>query len=309
MNIVRWVGASAVHQGKSHTISGIPCQDCAQVCFDGLPVVAAVADGLGSATRASEGARVAVKTIINLLKENFKHFITLNPEEIKNKIVDELRLKIQEKSKEENLDFKDYATTIMFVATDGLIFISGNLGDGVISYKKIEEKSKSLFSPIKGEFFNETIAITSKHAARSMQLKIGYLNNVEGFSLFTDGTAESMYQRQLNNIAPAIDIMLDWFNFNEIQKIEHALNENLNQLIALKTQDDCSIAFIKKVDISNVELKIENYNLLKDLLFIKSNNKSHIFSRLSSIKNYLNKEKIKKPHLNWIKNNIIIPNL
>lgn len=321
MNILRWVGTSAICTGKSHFSSGTVCQDYAQVCFDRLPIIAAVADGLGSSSHSSEGARIAVDSTIKLMRKKFKEFISLDPEQIKNQIIDEIVLKIKKEAEINQLTVKDYATTIMFVATDGVVFMSGSLGDGVVSYKKLNEISKPLFTPIKGEFVNETISIASKNVFKYMQFKIGYLNNIEGFALFTDGAAESLYQKQKNYIAPAIDAILSWFNENEIDEIQNALEKNLKNIIANETYDDCSIALIKSVDIGNIEFK--NSKMLKYLLSIKSNNAVHIFYRLSAIQKFLNEniendnnliknhKKNKttyKKHLKWINDNIIISN-
>ena len=61
-------GASASVTGRQHKVAGLPCQDAAHIRRLGRSgIIAAVADGAGSAKHAEIGAGVAVSAVADIL--------------------------------------------------------------------------------------------------------------------------------------------------------------------------------------------------------------------------------------------------
>lgn len=252
MSAARWTGASATYRGTSHVKSGLPCQDAASVVCGGLPVVAAVADGLGSAMLSEAGAKIAVATAIELLTSRFPAFATMTSERIAEVLVAEVISRVDEAVRTSGGERRQFASTLMFVATDGVTLVAGSLGDGVVSRQGPDGRSKVLFRPKRGEHANETFPITSSGAAAQMQVIVEPLGGATGFAMFSDGSAEALYQRKRDEIAPAVDTLLSWLELATPPEVSTALAKSLGEVVSEKTTDDCSIALLRRVELARV---------------------------------------------------------
>lgn len=142
------------HQAKENGV----CQDASDVeILDNGWIVAAIADGLGSAKKSEVGAATAVKTVLSFVKENRPD---LWHEE---SLISLLRIAYHKAMKaiilvsEENKDdLSDYDTTLTTIIYNGVNVVYGHVGDGgVITLSSFGDFSV-LTEAQKGESFNET---------------------------------------------------------------------------------------------------------------------------------------------------------
>lgn len=119
--------------GKNHIIRDIPCQDFNKIAElkDGW-MLAVVADGVGSAVYAKEGALVAAETVVSFVQQ---HFYNQSIHELKFLIQDAYyaamnRISIMAKNAGNSI--ADYDTTLTCVLYDGQQIVYGHVGDGGI---------------------------------------------------------------------------------------------------------------------------------------------------------------------------------
>lgn len=281
MSAARWMGASATHRGASHVKSGLPCQDAADVAFKSLPVVAALADGLGSAAQSEVGAQIAVTATVEMLSSGFPTFSAMPPLQIAEALLAEVIARIDNAARATGGGRRQFASTLMFVATDGSTLIAGSLGDGVVSKQGPDGRSKVLFRPKRGEHANETFPTTSHDAAAQMQVIVEPLRDAIGFALFSDGSAEALYQRRRDELAPAVDTVLGWLHLATPVAVSAALANSLSEIVSEKTNDDCSIALLKRVELAHVGP--EKAEVRAALLSANLRSPTHLGNRLRAL--------------------------
>ncbi len=237
--------AVARTQGRRHESANIPCQDSVLgFCSEKLASIV-LADGAGSATYSSLGAQIVVNTITRTLKENFKRIIRSKEAKAKHKVMGPVIRMLTEVSKRYRTELKQYAATLLFVATDGKKLLIGQLGDGRIGIRNaITGEWRTVLNASKGEFFNETVFVTSRNAPDLLQLAVGSVDAIDACVIMSDGAEEGLYQRASGMFAPAVSRMLDWVPKYDRTTLESAIENNLKDVIRLKTSDDVSIGYL-----------------------------------------------------------------
>jgi hypothetical protein len=232
--------------GRSHIKSGIPCQD-RTLSFNknGVDIIV-LADGAGSAKLSHFGAELVTKAAGEYISSNFNKLVD-NPDgkEVKLSILSYLLEQLANASNELNCEINDLASTLLLVAASQNTFLMLHIGDGVIGYLK-DNQLKVASMPENGEFANSTTFVTSKNALSSMRLFKGRLDGISGFVLMSDGTAESLYHKQSKRLASVIIRMMHRNCLISHEKMLSLLKSSFDQLIALNTQDDCSIALMSR---------------------------------------------------------------
>ena len=200
--------AVANAQGRRHESEGIPCQDAVVGFASGKFASIVLADGAGSASNSMLGAQIVVNTLTRVLKENFKRIAKSKEEKARNKIMNPLIRSLAVAAQRHQAALKDFACTLLFVASDGKRLLIGQLGDGRIG---IRNSATGEWRPImeasKGEFFNETVFVTSINAINLLQLAIGPVGSIDACVIMSDGAEEGLYQRASHTFAPAISRM------------------------------------------------------------------------------------------------------
>jgi hypothetical protein len=182
--------------GTSHEQRHIVCQDYGNYeIFDDV-LIAAIADGAGSAKYADIGAQLAVNTAITHLKKLYLrwfkliedkfpavlHQTAVDPKDanlpamidakirkVFQKTLHKAIASLQKNAAENGYAFHDLACTLLlFIATDRWI-AAMQIGDGFIVINSPESDYRLLFQPDKGEFINETTFVTSANALSQMQ--------------------------------------------------------------------------------------------------------------------------------------------
>ncbi|NEO33164.1 MAG: protein phosphatase 2C domain-containing protein [Symploca sp. SIO3C6] len=173
-----WKATCHSSTGIWHQRHDLPCQDYGEYCLVDKLIIGAVADGAGSAKYSAQGAKLAVKEILDYLHK-FKKKFSQQSYQLTAKIakqtfyegVQKVRTSLQEKAFKEQCSLNEFACTLIaFVATPDWISAM-QIGDGFLVTRLYDQPSYQLFfHPDKGEFVNETTFITSRNALATMQV-------------------------------------------------------------------------------------------------------------------------------------------
>ena len=185
-----WQMIAASVPGWSHLRRGMGCQDAYRVeelAKGGM--VAAVADGLGSAPLAERGAQVAVDAVVTTLCTALKRRLPKQERAwllLLQAAFAAARAALVAVAAAEQRPLADYATTlIVVVVTKGWLAV-GQVGDGAVVGQLVDGTLLTLSKPQRGEFANETQPLTSPAALAH----VSYLcrpGPVSALALFTDG--------------------------------------------------------------------------------------------------------------------------
>lgn len=222
-DLVGWkiVGASVV--GTSHKSVNRDCEDYRGFrTLENGSIIIAIADGAGSASHASEGAKYVVEKSLDIMANATDEYIQLEDEqqcqEWLKKVLKEIRSSLEKKVrsevfqntsseqkssqfivisnsiKEDSEDveawqgvLRAYATTLLLVIITKRWLMAGQIGDGVVVVQNNDSSLEALTRPSHGEYINESNFITDTDYLQYAQYKIIPSSNVQGVSLLTDG--------------------------------------------------------------------------------------------------------------------------
>jgi len=274
-------------KGRSHIRNDLPCQDKTYYIDNNDIKVISLSDGAGSCKHSDRGAEIATKVCGEYISDNFNDiYDDLDNErvgkELFKKIIDQIKLEVEEKTegnevekKSENLEeesskeieldintseivIHDYSSTLLFVALFGNKYISGHIGDGLISIND-DEQLKILSEPENGETPNSTYFFTSKSAEKHLRLKKGTIKSNTTFILMSDGTHECIYDKKEKKFTNAISKFVDWISTGNQEEVSQAIQLNMEKYFINKTSDDCSISIIHISIIKSLFDKISDY--------------------------------------------------
>jgi serine/threonine protein phosphatase PrpC len=168
----------------------LPCQDAhALEILDNGNLIAALADGAGSATYAEVGASLAAARAVEVLRARLKTITLPDEEECKRFLLEamqEAKDKIEEAAASREAQVSELATTlIILIALPDFITVA-QIGDGSVVVSDEEGKLRSLTKPQSGEYINETIFLIAPGALELMQTEV-YRGRVKHLAAFTDG--------------------------------------------------------------------------------------------------------------------------
>ena len=181
-----WRYAAARTTGRSHTRAGLPCQDrlaCAVVGGDTL--VAALADGAGSAKLAERGAEIAVEIAFQCLSRALDleqpDYGTLLRE-----AAVEARKMVMAEAREHGSEPRDLASTLLVAVVGPAGGAALQIGDGVIVVNDREDHFCWVFWPQRGEYANTTHFLTDDDALQRLQVDT-FPTKVVDVALMSDG--------------------------------------------------------------------------------------------------------------------------
>lgn len=297
--------------GRSHEKTSIPCQDKTFYSTSNNVDIIALADGAGSAKLSHYGAETVIKAASEFISNNFDALISNEDgKQVKIEILNYLLDRLKSKSAELSCDLKELASTFLIVAVKEDVFLISHIGDGVIGYLKGSEL-KIASKPENGEFANTTTFVTSKDAISAMKLFKGNSDNINGFVLMSDGTAESFYYKKDATLAPILIKMMHRNAILEHDKMFENVKLSFDSVVVKNTQDDCSIAIMsrkcgilcdyrylsdkEKCDLLRIKYGTTNYKkqIYKFDNIVKFLNTSRTLEQVSR-KLYIKKKHIKK---------------
>lgn len=201
-----WKVVSASVRGTSHEKTGQPCQDAHhwEILPEGI-LVAAVADGAGSADLGEIGAEIAVRTAVEAIVRpprfqksprsvNTQTVVTIlklseDDESWQLLLMDALkatRTAIKTEAEAREVSIRDLATTLILVAATPELIVAAQVGDGVAVASDDEEDIIALTVPQSGEYINETNFLISPDALDTAQITV-CRGSVAHIAILSDG--------------------------------------------------------------------------------------------------------------------------
>ena len=172
-----WQVAAASACGTSHTRIGLPCQDthCWEVVEDYI-LVAAVADGAGSAPLAEIGAAIASRAAIQTIRLQL-HNLPLPDQDAgyRSLLTDAIRATqaaVETEAQSRGVEARDLATTLILLLATPQVIAAIQVGDGAVVAGDGAGNIVSITRPQLGEYINETTFITSSDAIETAQVNI-----------------------------------------------------------------------------------------------------------------------------------------
>lgn len=212
-----WSIIRASVQGTSHARTGQPCQDSSSVgenASDGM-LVAAVADGAGSAELSADGSRIAASAATRSAVRLFR--LHVHPvyegvlEEILQESVHSARKELEAEARQQRKSLRDFATTLIVAICAPEITGAAQIGDGAMVVTR-DDESYTLFSaPQRGEYANTTNFITSDNWKDTLGIRTRRIG-VSRMAMFTDGIQSIALNAASGNAphAPFFDPLFIW---------------------------------------------------------------------------------------------------
>ncbi len=159
-----WRAAGASVQGQSHRRLGRPCQDAHRWHVGGDLLIAAVADGAGSAACAEIGsamaAQAAVSKAVDLLR-NHQPQTETGWLAVLERVFDEARRAVLRNAVMMELEAPEFATTLLVAVAAPEVLVAGQVGDGAVVARQLDGSFAPLTRPSPQEYINETTFLTS----------------------------------------------------------------------------------------------------------------------------------------------------
>lgn len=188
--------AGASVRGASHISSNKECEDYIDFSINDNCCILAVADGAGSAERGGAGARVAVRSVMEYMRER-KYPERVN---LKN-MVEYARNSLAHFAILDGYDFKDYATTLIVIISYGDRIRLIQIGDGGVVGRR-KGKFQMISEPMNTEYANETVFLTSSSYMKF--LRTGTFRNFDLIFAFTDGIQNGVLERKNGIYVPFV---------------------------------------------------------------------------------------------------------
>jgi len=251
---VRWTWAGAKAVGTAHMQVGLPCQD-AYACHIATPspetevLIAALADGAGSAERAEAGARLATSIFVDVVRDNLDEG-TASPSQASELIrmgAEAARGALAAVARHEDREIQDFATTLMVAILDAGGGAVGKVGDGgVVAAEGADHSWRPVLWPDHGEYVNTTSFLTDTDALEQFRVE-SLQSPVASVCLFSDGLERLVLDfRARTAHAPFFDTLFKSFNGEPEAGQAVAVSCELTALLASeginqRTDDDKSI--------------------------------------------------------------------
>lgn len=251
-----WTVVAASVQGSAHMRREEPCQDSWGHSTHinpntGVPtLVAAVADGAGSASMGLQGAKTAtaacVHAAVALLQEAVEQYQPPQLEHVARQAILGAQEEVLKQAQEEQGDPRDYASTLLVVISDGQRTAAAQIGDGAVVAGTQSGGYEVITKPDRAEYANETTFITSNGATDKLQPTVREEGPTVQIAMFTDGIQNlALRQGQGEPVAhePFFTAIFDWL-MNQTD--EDAAQSSLAKFLAgdrvrSRTNDDTTL--------------------------------------------------------------------
>lgn len=237
-----WKTAGCAVTGASHQKRSLPCQDKIASLHNEQIDAIALADGAGSASLSHEGAEIVCREILEDLSGRFDLYF-YSEDAIRKYALGNLQQKLQDHAESRGCRTCDLYSTLLAAAVhDGRAIIL-HLGDGVIGEIRGGEV-QVLSEPTNGEYLNETVFVSLPYADELLNVIRMEVEDTDGFVLMSDGSAESLYNRRENRLAPVLARLGKELSTEDADSFSEDLAYTASQVLCRQTSDDCSINFL-----------------------------------------------------------------
>lgn len=190
-------GASVI--GTYHIKNNIVCQDaCYYENFQTYGIIA-IADGLGSASKADVGAKIATRSAVKKAKNIISMNEGIGLKEIVIKSFEFARRSLENMAKMKKIELREFACTLIFIISyEGDVCIA-HIGDGGVVGKK-NNAIETLSEPEQSKYINLVTPITTNEWKES--LRISLHSNIKCLAGFTDGCQMACLIKEKNKFRP-----------------------------------------------------------------------------------------------------------
>ncbi len=257
----RRVAVGGAVAGRGHLRRGDGCEDVV-VALNGPVSVVALADGAGTAKHARRGAWAVVHAVAELLAKRLHPLVAAGPQAAREAVLAAADQALAREAGRVGATPRDLASTLLFGAMSPTHVLAGQLGDGILALRKGGAGHVAL-EPARGEFASETVFVPTRRGLDDLQLVAGPAHRVEGIALLSDGAASSLCKSvpsrgaspsERHTLAPAVLAWWDALEHATPSNVEAALLEALRGPIRARTHDDCSVALLRRVDVTPPDL-------------------------------------------------------
>jgi serine/threonine protein phosphatase PrpC len=186
---VRWQATAASVMGTSHEKTGQPCQDAYRwEILPGALLVAAVADGAGSASLGDMGAEVAARTAVDSILRR-EPILPENDDEWRSLLAEALKAAqeaVYEEAIAHEVTERDLATTLILIVAAPELIAAAQVGDGAVVAADVDGNISGITAPQTGEYINQTTFLVSPGALDMAQVTIRHLP-VARVAVLSDG--------------------------------------------------------------------------------------------------------------------------
>ncbi|MGH7146843.1 MAG: PP2C family serine/threonine-protein phosphatase [Nitrospiraceae bacterium] len=241
-----WRFALARAIGSSHLKANLPCQD-RSACMV-LPcgsLVAAIADGAGSAALAERGAEIAVETVV----PHLQHALEKNRTDFCDFLLDAAilaRTAIITEAEREGTGVREYASTLLAIVLSPDGGGALQIGDGVIVVNDGGDEWSWVFWPQKGEYANTSHFLTDEDAIDRLEVE-PFSKAVTDIALMSDGLeplALHFASKSVHNpfFKGIFEPLITAEGCNEIIALSGSLEQFLvSERVRSRTDDDLSL--------------------------------------------------------------------
>ena len=214
--------------GTSHEKFQKPCQDASR--WQRLPnglLVAAVADGAGSASLAEIGSALAVATAVDFISRKTDG-VSLPEDDNEWKVLLKQALlasltAIEAEANARQIAARHLATTLIVVVATSSLVVAAQIGDGAALVRDSSGNLLALTRPSHGEYVNETTFIVSPNAIETAQFNL-WKWVASGITAFSDGL--QMVALNMQDGAPHAPFFSPLFRFvGAASDLEQAANQ------------------------------------------------------------------------------------
>ena len=242
------IGASV--QGTAHIKSNLPCQDAHNYkIVQDLAVILAVADGLGSALKSHEGARLATNIAVATIESTITENIPVDEESwiqvIRNSF-SQTQSKLKAYAEENNTSLREYGTTLIVVVVTDEFLAIGHIGDGSAVALFEDESLVTICPPQKTEYINQVAPLTLPNALEIARFSV-QKTKIKSLAIFSDG----IQHLSINNLdhTPYVGFFIPLFNQISMIEDSYAASQSLADFLAServcsKTDDDKTLILI-----------------------------------------------------------------
>jgi hypothetical protein len=194
--------------------------------------VIALADGLGSAGRASEGASCAV---VSALEEARASFLTSprvvpDPRPLLTRAARQARKNLEEEALRARLPIREYACTLILVLINGPSVAIGHIGDGGVVLLQYDDYILAS-APHRGEYVNEVVPLTSDRWEESFRMT-PWIASASAIAAFTDGCQGAVLTRQGPDHVPYVPFFSPLFRYIASSSNHDAVVRDISQLLS-----------------------------------------------------------------------------
>lgn len=246
--LFHWQVVAASVRGTSHEKVGQLCQDAHY--WEKLPdgvLVAAVADGAGSATLGKVGAIVAAQTAVETI--SLKEALPQSEEDeqgwqmlLRDALV-AAKTAVEAEAVVCSMTARDLATTLIIVVATPKLIAAAQVGDGVAVAGDVEGNVIALTAPQRGEYINETTFLVSPNAMDTAQVTLWH-GAAANIAVLSDGL--QMIALEMTNGTPHVPFFSPLFNFmvdvtDETEAKEQLVAFLRSERITKRTDDDLTL--------------------------------------------------------------------